>query len=626
MILTNSIRLETFTIVALLSGVATALNYPIVDTNQQTFFGNQEELPSPPASTATSTTTSDTKNDPFYGQDAQFQTNNAPSYTNNNGDGTVSDLVTGLMWTQNYTGRLSYEDAFASASNVSIGGYSDWRIPTIQELYSLMDFSGTDISSEMMNYSSNLSDAAVPFIDTTYFQFDYGCSDDCAAPQGGGQGGGEQGEGPPPQGGGQGGGPPPQGEGQGGGPPPQGEGQGGGAPPQGEEPAVSRQGGPPPEGGGSPGGGPPGGGPPGDGPPPQGGGQPQGGQGGGPPPQGGQGEGPPPQGGQEEGPPPQGGQGGGPSHRLIDVQFATTTEYVDATNVSMARWFGVNFADGRIKGYGMPPYPQFFVRYVRGPINYGTNNFKDNGDGTVSDLATGFMWMQQDSLEGMDWSSALQWCENSNVGDFTDWHLPNAKELHSIVDYTRAPVTTGSAAIDPIFNISTIINENNEQDWPYFWTSTTHKSSTGFVGDQASYFCFGRCLGYFESQWQDVHGAGAQRSEFKSGDPAQFPTGRGPQGDAVRIYNHVRCVRTETQATLDEPDLSNSTALESSEGSVSFSLSSRQGDSSTGVEPESSQVEDSAASSVGSPSRSLATSMGFVVSFFLYISYARQVV
>ena len=44
-------------------------------------------------------------------------------------------------------------------------------------------------------------------------------------------------------------------------------------------------------------------------------------------------------------------------------------------------------------------------------------------------------------------------------------------------------------------------------------------------------------------QWLDVHGAGCQRSDPKQGDPAAWPTGHGPQGDAIRIYNQVRCVR-----------------------------------------------------------------------------------
>lgn len=52
----------------------------------------------------------------------------------------------------------------------------------------------------------------------------------------------------------------------------------------------------------------------------------------------------------------------------------------------------------------------------------------------------------------------------------------------------------------------------------------------------------------------DVHGAGAQRSDPKQRDPANFPFGRGPQGDSIRIYNHVRCVRT-IAATVEDSDV-----------------------------------------------------------------------
>ena len=41
----------------------------------------------------------------------------------------------------------------------------------------------------------------------------------------------------------------------------------------------------------------------------------------------------------------------------------------------------------------------------------------------------------------------------------------------------------------------------------------------------------------------DVHGAGAQRSDPKEGDPSEYFEGNGPQGDAVRINNYVRLVR-----------------------------------------------------------------------------------
>lgn len=43
--------------------------------------------------------------------------------------------------------------------------------------------------------------------------------------------------------------------------------------------------------------------------------------------------------------------------------------------------------------------------------------------------------------------------------------------------------------------------------------------------------------------WIDVHGAGCQRSDPKTGSPDDYPTGYGPQGDAIRIDNYVRCVR-----------------------------------------------------------------------------------
>ena len=49
----------------------------------------------------------------------------------------------------------------------------------------------------------------------------------------------------------------------------------------------------------------------------------------------------------------------------------------------------------------------------------------------------------------------------------------------------------------------------------------------------------------------DVHGAGAQRSDPKSGDAADYAGGHGPQGDVVRIDNYVRCVRGTSTALPD---------------------------------------------------------------------------
>ena len=50
----------------------------------------------------------------------------------------------------------------------------------------------------------------------------------------------------------------------------------------------------------------------------------------------------------------------------------------------------------------------------------------------------------------------------------------------------------------------------------------------------------------------DVHGAGSQRSDPKVGEASRFPTGRGPQGDVIRIENMVRGVRGGNVETVDK--------------------------------------------------------------------------
>lgn len=405
------ILINTFCLV-LLSGSAFAQTYPIAGTNQTNFFNNSSII-SAPAEGAD-----------FYGQDATYS-GNTPSYTDN-GDGTVTDNVTGLMWqkspdlngdgTINASDKLSYQDALKGASSFNLAGYTDWRLPTIKEMYSLIQFSGEDISG----YNGESTEGFNPFIDTDYFDFGYG---DLSA-----------------------------------------------------------------------------------------------------------------------------------NERLIDAQMASSTLYVSTTINNNATMFGVNFADGRIKGYPKD-MKSFYVYYVRGNTSYGVNNFTDNGDQTITDNATGLMWMKNDNGKGVLWQDALSYAENFEFAGYSDWRLPNAKELQSILDYTRSPSTTNSAAIDPLFNCTQITNEAGASDYPYYWSSTTHKNySPVHVGGNAAYFSFGRAMGYMNGNWMDVHGAGAQRSDPKSGNPDDYPTGHGPQGDAIRIYNYVRLVRNVDVSTSEDLD------------------------------------------------------------------------
>ena len=234
--------------------------------------------------------------------------------------------------------------------------------------------------------------------------------------------------------------------------------------------------------------------------------------------------------------------------REIDAQTWSSTQYVGRTMNADETVFGVNFVDGRIKGY--PKYKpasgaanSMYFRMVRGNVEYGINNFVDNGDGTVSDLATGLMWQKADDGTGKDWAEALDYAENLELASKTDWRLPNAKELQSIVDYSRSPQTSNSPAIDPVFETTEIIDpDGNDGQYPFFWTGTTHLDGANPYAS-AAYIAFGEGQGEMNGTLMDVHGAGCQRSDPKSGDQNTYPQFWGPQGDVRYVYNFVRCVR-----------------------------------------------------------------------------------
>ncbi len=238
--------------------------------------------------------------------------------------------------------------------------------------------------------------------------------------------------------------------------------------------------------------------------------------------------------------------------RIIDGQYASTSIYVSTTMNSDATMFGVNYVDGRIKGYPTA-IKEFYVRCVRGNTDYGVNDYTDNGDTTISDSATELMWQQDDS-SSTNWEDAISTCEDATTATHSDWRLPNAKELQSILDYSRSPDTTSSAAIDSVFNATSFTNEEGETEWGYYWASTTHADNDD-TGKNGTYLSFGRALGYFMGNILDVHGAGSQRSNSKvdvstNMDSLTNSYGtfyyNGPQGDILRLDNYVRCVRDDS--------------------------------------------------------------------------------
>jgi hypothetical protein len=72
------------------------------------------------------------------GEDSDFEIN-PPSLTDN-GDGTITDNNTGLMWQKTDGGEMTFGNAVTYCQNLTLSGCSDWRLPTGNELFSINDY------------------------------------------------------------------------------------------------------------------------------------------------------------------------------------------------------------------------------------------------------------------------------------------------------------------------------------------------------------------------------------------------------------------------------------------------------------------------------------------------------
>jgi Protein of unknown function (DUF1566)/Secretion system C-terminal sorting domain len=73
------------------------------------------------------------------------------------------------------------------------------------------------------------------------------------------------------------------------------------------------------------------------------------------------------------------------------------------------------------------------VRDVKTPTTV-TSQFTNNGNGTIKDNLTGLTWQQVPNSDTLTWENALIYAEGLTLGGFSDWRLPNIKELQSIND------------------------------------------------------------------------------------------------------------------------------------------------------------------------------------------------
>lgn len=126
--------------------------------------------------------------------------------------------------------------------------------------------------------------------------------------------------------------------------------------------------------------------------------------------------------------------------------------------------------------------------------------FSDNGNGTVTDLATGLLWQKcswgqtnsdcsGSSAIVLDWQLALSNCRGLTLASRT-WRLPNVIELQSIVDITKSP--------------GALINSTAFPSTPtvgfLYWSSTTSNSFDVTAAWLVSFYTYGSVLDDLKNQ------------------------------------------------------------------------------------------------------------------------------
>ncbi len=104
--------------------------------------------------------------------------------------------------------------------------------------------------------------------------------------------------------------------------------------------------------------------------------------------------------------------------------------------------------------------------------------FTDNSDGTVTDNLTGLIWLRNANCFGTrSWTAALAdangladgSCGLNDESAAGDWHLPNVRELHTLIDYGE--YNPSLAAGHPFL----------EAQSDLYWTSTTYENAWQFA-------------------------------------------------------------------------------------------------------------------------------------------------
>ena len=128
---------------------------------------------------------------------------------------------------------------------------------------------------------------------------------------------------------------------------------------------------------------------------------------------------------------------------------------------------------------GSPAEAQTCRTETEVPSTTPASRFLKHGNGTVTDTVSGLMWAQcAEGLSGsactvgeaanFTWEEALIRARDSGLAGYTDWRLPNLKELFSLVE---------ERCVNPAINLAVFPNTPAS----YFWSASPSADSSNFT-------------------------------------------------------------------------------------------------------------------------------------------------
>ncbi|WP_415407796.1 PKD domain-containing protein [Sulfurovum sp. CS9] len=144
--------------------------------------------------------------------------------------------------------------------------------------------------------------------------------------------------------------------------------------------------------------------------------------------------------------------------------YRTSTTYEnDSSKAWIVRFQNWGYSSPELKDWEVDDGgSSYWVRCVRGETYEDPNFYRS--DDIVHDLATGLEWQDNTDAKTIkkNWIEAINYCEALTLGSYTDWRLPNQKELLTINDRSRYNPT-----------IDSTVFQNIDPSTASYWSSTT---------------------------------------------------------------------------------------------------------------------------------------------------------